>query len=111
MSAVRGAWTAAIRLRAVIAGLALLACGTGIGAAMHGDAGVPPLATGAAAALIVIAALLAARTLIGSSIPIVAARPIGAPFAARARRLAVPRLCDPDAPGRARPRAPGFPLR
>lgn len=66
--------------------------------------------------LIAGAALAAASLLaVAISVHLAASRPFGAgrparlPTAAlgdRARRARLPRLCDPDAPGRARPRAP-----
>lgn len=99
---------AALQIRTWINGLVLLAFGVGISATIDGH----HLPAGAAAALIVIAGLLTARTLIGSAIVSVDGRPIGAPSVARARWTAVIRQSDPDAPGRARPRAPGnAPLR
>jgi hypothetical protein len=98
----------ATAMRTWITGIALLAFGIGV----HTTIGGNHLSTGAAAALIVIAGLLVARTLAGSAVLIVGGRPIGAPAYARTRRPTVVRQSDPDAPGRARPRAPGsFPLR
>jgi hypothetical protein len=102
-----GMSSASIRVHMWINAIVLVAFGIGIHAAAD-----TPVSAGAAAALIVIAALLAARTIAGSAILHVGARPVGAPSYARTGPTGVGRQCDPDAPGRARPRAPGiFPLR
>ncbi len=99
---------AATWIRTWITGFVLLAFGVGMHAATSGN----HLSAGAAAALIVLTALLAARTIAGSALVNVNGRPVGAPFYARTRRISVVRLSDPDAPGRTRSRAPGgFPLR
>jgi uncharacterized protein DUF6412 len=76
----------------------LLAPATLLGPAPHPSALVLTLAVAAAALLVVAIAALPAPT------------PAGAPgvraFARRSRTAALPRLLDPDAAGRPRPRAP-----
>ena len=59
----------------------------------------------AAAVAVALAVVLAARVL--GRLPAAPARVPVAPARSRARRAAIPRQLDPDAPGRPRPRAPG----
>jgi len=95
---------AAIQIRSWIVGLALLTLGASLNATAGGPAS---MTTGAAAALLVIGALLASRTLAVRPQGGDNRQPLGAPQYARTRDTSVSRQCDPDAPGRARPRAPG----
>ncbi|MER7890615.1 DUF6412 domain-containing protein [Micromonospora sp. NPDC094482] len=63
------------------------------------------LAGAALGAAVLLATLLAARALVLGAAPRTIRR--AAALRARARHRRVPRQVDPDAPGRARPRAPG----
>jgi uncharacterized protein DUF6412 len=92
----------ATRIRAWIFGLTFIALVVG-GWTVGGSA----YATGGAVALVMLAALVAVRAFAGVAIFRFgrAARPV--PAYARTRTNGVGRQIDPDAPGRARPRAPG----
>jgi hypothetical protein len=90
------------QIRAWILGLALATLAIGVW-----GAGGSAYATTGVAALVLIGALIAIRTFLGSNNDRSgrAARP--APAYVRVRNNGVGRQIDPDAPGRARPRAPG----
>jgi hypothetical protein len=91
----------ATQIRMWIYGLALAAL-VAVGLSVSGS----PYASTGAVALIVIAALLAVRAIAGSAVFRFGRKPQVAPAYAR-RPVAVSRQIAPDAPGRARPRAPG----
>jgi hypothetical protein len=66
----------------------------------------PPAVLVLGLAVVAAALLVVAVTALPVLVP--AAAPGVRAFARRARTAARPRLADPDAPGRPRPRAPGF---
>ncbi len=93
------------RIQLWIYGLAALVLTAGLASPSTAVAGA-----GAAAALLVVTTLLASNVA-GAMIPRPEPVPIRVSRREHARRTVVLRQCDPDAAGRARPRAPGhFPL-
>lgn len=89
-------------IRAWIFGLALLSLTAGGWSAF----GSGYVSLGAAAALTMVSLLLAIRMIAGPAIFRFGREPAVSPAYARTQR-GVGRQVDPDAPGRARPRAPG----
>ncbi len=71
------------------------------------DSGAPGLLAGTTVALgAILLTVLAAALLTGRRLPRYGIARFARAPRRYARRLLVPHLCDPDAPGRARPRAP-----
>jgi Family of unknown function (DUF6412) len=98
---------AAHRIRTWIYGLALVSLVISGWSVSGSGVGGPASASTGAVALVLIAALIAVRTSAGLAIFRFGRAPRPAPAYARTRSNGVGRQIDPDAPGRARPRAPG----